>query len=695
MNKFKHALYEIGQHPFVLLISILTGICFGLLVYIYHFQLPLFSKSQIVICVVLAAAAAAGINFFLRKVTLPVFFSHSRSVRVVFSGLVLLLAILLGSILDYDIPHLYPLYPTHQIAVEMDLRDMPSEMKGVSFSHLQLAFRDVSYSELSFTGAYQIRKDDIFFPAGQVASITWQGITGEKAVLVFNPTAEPFTVKIRWDEQSEDLDLVQTGGSLPNRTYQYPVLPYEGRIVRLAAVPLIALLLFILINAIFSPTPYAGILLTIWLFIYLLYWPGIIGDVNVLAVDELLQGNPTDWHPIAFTLLVAFSTRFLASASSVLLMQMVSLALIFGNAFSFLYKKGVSRTILVVLTLLIALLPTNFMSIITLTNDIPYSIALLALTFLSFKIVISNGKWLDRPQNLFLLSLTASLAILFRYNGIPAVGFFFICLLVIYPRQWLKSLSSLVVVLLVWLAVNGPLSSMLNVTHETEGQFDNILLHHISAHVANGTPLTDDESGYLNELLPLEQWQYSCCSNTAMWANADFDRETFHANSAFNRQLELNLLQRNPSLELKHMLCASDIVWNLADGCEIKHPFVELIKGKYYWTRSYFPQYLESSFLPALVDPVSGLLNRMDASSLVSALLWRPAWYLYLAILCTILFCRRLKSARGFLVLAPALGQSLFLLVFNRVQNFRYQYCVVLVGLLLLALVFYQPDSKR
>ena len=101
--------------------------------------------------------------------------------------------------------------------------------------------------------------------------------------------------------------------------------------------------------------------------------------------------------------------------------------------------------------------------------------------------------------------------------------------------------------------------------------------------------MTDEELAYLDTLLPLEDWKYSCCSNTAMWANDDFDREEFHANSAFNRQLELSLLQRNPSLEVSHMLCASDIVLNVAGGCEIKHPFVEEIKGGYYWTRSYNP----------------------------------------------------------------------------------------------------------
>jgi hypothetical protein len=436
-------------------------------------------------------------------------------------------------------------------------------------------------------------------------------------------------------------------------------------------------------------------MLLIWLLTYLIYYPGIIGTVNITAVEELWQGHPSDWHPLVFTLLTAFSMKYLATASSILLIQIFSLAYIFHWIFTDLRKHGVLQLILIILAVFIAWVPTNSLSVITLTNDIPYSIALMALSYLAFKIVLSHGEWLTKTTNWLVLAFTASLAILFRYNGIPAVGFFFICLLVIYPKFWRKSGLALLLVIASWVLVSGPLSNALNVTHETEGQFDNILLHHISAHVINGTPLTADESAYLNKLLPLDQWEYSCCTNTSMWMNPDFDRVTFHANSALDRQIALSLFSRDPALEAKHMLCASDIVWNIADGCEIQHPVLEFWRGEYFWTGSYIPNYQENSLLPDLVHPISAFISWMDASPVLSALLWRPAWYLYLAIICAVILCRRFRNARWLLVISPIFGQSAFLLLFNRVQNFRYQYCAVLVGLLLLALAFYNPQKQK
>ena len=673
------------------LFSLLAGVCAGALVYIYHFQLPLFSKSRIALCAVIGFAFSLLVFFSLQRFILPLFQQHNKKKQVLIILLTIIASLLLAFMLDYTILRIHPLYPQRSLLVEMDLSNLPEDIEGVSFSHLELAYRDVGYSEFTIDGDYEKRDAALFFPTGQIASIRWQGITGELARLAFEPTSQPFEIQVHWDEGSDDLDLYQSGDVLAIHTKDFPLFPHEALIIHLLSLPLIFAVLFGLLNGLFSPRPYAGFMLMIWLFIYLLYYPGIIGDVNIVAVDDLLAGQPTDWHPIIYTLLVAFNIRFLASASSLLVMQFSALALIFHNVFSYLQEKEVSRVILVALSLLIALLPTNFLSMITLTNDIPYSITLTALTFLIFKIIVSNGKWLESKTNLLLLSLTASLAILFRYNGIPAVAFFFVCLLLAYPKHWLRSLLSAAVVMALWFFVTGPLYNMLNVTSQTEGHFDNILLHHISAHVDNGTPLSVEESAYLDSLLPLEEWKYSCCTNASMWQNDDFDREAFHTQSAYNRRLALSLFRRNPALEIGHMLCASDIVWDTAGGCEIKHPSLEYIREDYFWTGSYFPQYQESSFFPMLVKPISAFISYLDGSPLFSSIFWRPAWYLYLSIICVIVFAMRNRSIRGLLLLAPIMGQSLFLLLFNRVQNFRYQYCVVLVGLLLLALVFYKP----
>ena len=691
LDRFAHTFKNLFNNPLTLIFSIFTGVSTSLLIYIYRFQLPLYSKTNFAICFLIALLVTFLVLILLQKKILPLLQSYSSAIRYLILVISIVLCFLGLIFAEFSIPHIYPLYPIHQLTIELDLLDTPTEIDGISFSHLKLAYRDVSYSELEINGLYEIRSDSIYFPAGQVASISWQGITGEQAELVFHPVSVPMTINVSWDSNPSPLDLHQSSGNMAVLGHVFQSLQVESLLVHLLSFSLIFLILFCLTTGLFSPHPYASIMLAVWGLVYLVFWPGIIGDVNIIAVNDLLEGHPTNWHPITFTLLVTFCIEYLASASSVLILQFISLALIFGSAFTYLQQKEVSRRLLCILSVLGALLPTNFLSVITLTNDISYSITLLALAYLSLKIVDTNGDWLDDKLHALLLSAVASLAILFRYNGIPAVGFFFICLLIFYPRKWRTSLFSIGIVILSWFVVSGPLSTALNVANETEGHLDNIILHHISAHVANGTALSEEETSYLDQLLALNEWQYNCCTNSAMWANDDFDVETFHANSTYNRQLALSLFLRNPKMELQHMLCASDIVWNLSDGCEIKHPIIDQSKGQFYWTRSYFPEYIENSFLPSLVTPFSKWIIALDRIPLVSSLLWRPAWFLYASIICTIIFIRRIRSLRGFLPLSAAMGQSIFLLLVNRVQNFRYQYCIVLVGLLLLAIAFYKP----
>ena len=571
---------NIRKYPLIALFSLIAGICIGVLIYIYHFQFPLFSKSRFLIAFLLPVISAIAIFIFIQKHTLPQFQGLKKEIKILVLILIVCSSLLLYFNLNFNIPHLYFLYPSHHLKIDMDLSVSDASTDGISFSFMRLPFRDVSFEELKITGWHEIRTDSIFFPVGQTASIEWQGITGEEAIVNFlsAPKSVP-PISIYWDGVPQELELTQSTGRLVSSIKSFPVLPSESFWVRLLILPIIAIVLWILISGLLSPHPYASIMLTGWLFIYLVYWPGIIGDVNIDAVNELIAGHPTNWHPILFTLLTAFSMRFLASASSLLIIQFVSLAMLFGMIFSVLAQKGMSKTVLLITSLLITILPTNFLTIITLTNDIPYSIALLALTFLAYKIVESDGEWMDKVGNRLLLSLTASLSILFRYNGIPAVVFFFLCLLIMFPGKWLKSLMCLSLVLLVWLAVSGPLSTYLNVANETEGHLDNILLHHISAHVTSGTPLTIEESQYLDQLLPLDEWRYSCCTNTYMWLNPEFDKETFHANSAFNRELALDLFFRDPRLEFSHMLCASEIVWKpFGCECSINYPAIGFSK---------------------------------------------------------------------------------------------------------------------
>jgi hypothetical protein len=111
-------------------------------------------------------------------------------------------------------------------------------------------------------------------------------------------------------------------------------------------------------------------------------------------------------------------------------------------------------------------------------------------------------------------------------------------------------------------------------------------------------------------------------------------------------------------------------------------------ENRYFWTDSHLPQYREDSKLPFLVNPLSELFGQVNTNRLLTTIFWRPAIYLYLSLIFTLIFYFRTKIKLVFVVLAPLLGQSIFLFLFNRTQNFRYQYCAIPICLILAGLIF-------
>jgi hypothetical protein len=152
-----------------------------------------------------------------------------------------------------------------------------------------------------------------------------------------------------------------------------------------------------------------------------------------------------NWHPVIFTLLLGSFTQLFSSMTSFLIFQIVCMGAVIGWGFSFLESKGADKRILWLLTVVIAILPSNFISLITLTDDIIYGIALLAITIVTLKIVFSNGAWLKETKNIIGFALLALLASTLRYNGIPAVGFTLVCLLIFFPWKTLTLVGMIVI----------------------------------------------------------------------------------------------------------------------------------------------------------------------------------------------------------------------------------------------------------
>lgn len=675
-------------NPYLLIFFFFVGGCIAFFIYVHRLQFPLFSKRNLFITFCIAGSLTIILEIAYRRVFEPIVSRMKRNDLAKGLILALLLSIAFLSVFSIETNPFYFLYPQEDVRVQINLPEGEMQSAGLLITHIHNDFRDISFSELKIEGEFENRGDGIYFYPGQNAHIHWKAVVGSELSITLVPLAPDHAIEIDWGDGSGDIYTFSNMYVENNIRHPYPYSINEKTISRLVAFPIVFIMLLALLLNLKGSFPYASVLIFVWLLMLLVYWPGIIGDTNILVTNNFFAGTIEDWHPVMYTVILGIFIKIFSTAASFLIIQIIALGIVVGWGFSYLERKGVSKTLLWVLTFMFAFTPANLLSMITLTNDIPYSIALLTMTIFLIKVLLSDGNWLERPNHWIAFSLVALTAILFRYNGIPAVGLSILGLLIFSPQQWKNILKIGTAIIVLFVLINGPLFNVLGVRHVAEGQLDNIILHHISAHVDAGTPLSNDQEQYLDALYPLADWDYSCCSNAAMWFKDDFDSEAFHQNSSLNRKILIDLFLKNPGVELDHILCASDMVWSIPGRCEIKNPFIGKQDGAYFWTRSYFPEYTEKSKIPLLVQPVSELFLGIENNKILATLFWRPAIYLYIALVSLIVFQIRNKQPKAFLILCPLLGQSLFLFFFNRIQNFRYQYGAVIIGLFLIGLVF-------
>jgi hypothetical protein len=656
--------------------------------YINYLQFPLFSKRNILFSSLIAIFFTLFI-LMIYKLWLESLINKLSKKKFLFLVILSVVASAVSAFtITFNVKPLYFLYPKHDLTIELTLKNLAETNDGVSLAYIRNDFRDISFSELDIIGKYEIRADHIYFPPGQSVQINWSGTAGKNLLVTFEPTKFDQIVEIHWDGLKEQIQLMNLQAE--SVTIQHDFYPpvNEELIIRLLIVPVLFSVFMLVFLGFSSPIPYTFAIFLFWLIILLIYWPGIIGNVNIVAVEEMLAGKLADWHPVIYTILIGTLIRVFSTVSVFLIFQIFALSLVFGWGFAYFEKLGVNRKTLWILTLITALLPANILSIITLTNDIAFSITLTAMTIMVMKIVFSKGLWLEKTGNWVAFVVVSLLSIFFRYNGIPAVGFTLLALLIFIPNQRKILLISTGLIVIIWGLVNGPIFNLIGVNRISEGHLDNILLHHISAQINAGTSLDPGEEKYLNSLYPIEKWDYSCCTNKAMWNKPEFDKVKFHENSATNIKIAADLFLKAPLVEARHILCASDMVWNISGYCAIDHPSIMKNDGLYYWTGSYFPQYQEDSKLPFLVKPVSDFLAFFDNNAWLPKLIWQPAIFLYLSIIFTLIFYFKTRIGKIFLILAPIFGQTAFLFLFNRTQNFRYQYCTVLITLITLGLLF-------
>ncbi|MGD8451507.1 MAG: hypothetical protein PVJ57_06785 [Phycisphaerae bacterium] len=449
-----------------------------------------------------------------------------------------------------------------------------------------------------------------------------------------------------------------------------------------------------------APLMYALPCAAVWLLWWLAFWPGVMSADSLWQWSQATHERFNDWHPACHTMLIWLIRQWWSSPAAVGLVQIIALSLTCGWGLATLRRAGVPRTAVWFASALLALAPGNDVLVITLWKDVAYGITILALTVLVLRYVLSRGgvlaRWWHWPAAGVLTALTA----LVRHNGPPAAFATIFSLAFAYPRRWLAVLVILAIGVGGWYA-REPLYDKVGVDREKRGEgLAGILLHQVAAHVAAGTPLTPEEHEFLSTIHPLDtKWAYTPYRASVSLHDGRVQLNTLSTERDRFFQLWGDLLQRNPSVNAHHMLCASSLIWRITpppDAMWLGGRISIAGDGTITHIGHGNPDLVQDTKLSAIQPALARWVVRSQKPDLVW-LLWGTGLFLYVGVAAGLVAAFRRRDWRLLVVLLPTLVHCAVLVPLLPIQDFRYQYPVYLTGLMLwpLALCTRTPPREQ
>ncbi len=588
----------------------------------------------------------------------------------------------------------------------ISIETIPEKGKTV-FEGINNGAKDISHSQLFLTGDWDYQ--DAQFSTNEKASIVWTGRSSNQISLTFQKGPEMGNARISWDGSVEERSFQADENS---QIILYKTLPINIFIeliyFSVCTIFLTAFITLLLCFIISQPVPavkkhrkgfwvkYSIPMIFTFSLMLMIYYPGIMSGDSLVQWTQAHEFQFSNNHPAFHSLMIWLITRIWDSPAAIVFSQFLFFSIVVSWGIGNLERRGMPPAIGWLTSILFAASPVNWLMVITLWKDIPYSVSLLWLTIILFEIYSTDGKWLESYKYSALLFVCLLLVSLFRHNGLLILILILILLFPLFWKQWKWSVIILILLCISRWLITSPGYKKLDVEPMSANYKYALILYHISAHIDQKSNLTDQQWKDIFELMPIECWEYSPCTVDPVAWNPQLDVAKINKNPIKYFQLAFELFLQDPLPDLKAVADIGSLVYSINPQCKtyisplVYKPTanppaswidftVDGIKG-------------EQSKIPEFVAPLTKFFDRtfsFHSLSLLNFLFWRPAIYLISIILIFWIMYGIEKRWRLILIFCPAVFQSLILLLGNVAQDYRFQYGVFLIAEFLFGLLLF------
>lgn len=424
-------------------------------------------------------------------------------------------------------------------------------------------------------------------------------------------------------------------------------------------------------------------------------YPGIITIDGNNQWKQVESSNIQTNHPFFSTFFWWSLTKLWDSPTVLVVFQIILLSTIWTFICNQLNSKGTIKR-KIIYTIIMCFVPIIFAYAVSTWKDVIYSYMLLLLALMFYIGVKKDFKYTYR--DIFIICISIVWIMCYRYNGIIAGVLSILTFFIIFLRKkvgW-KKIGISFIILITILGVCKLPEKIMYKPDESEntgtGTVNDIILFTLASLVKEGKIDDPNDLAVIDSIYPIEKMkeEYDPYVANPTSFSEYYNREAYAPKTKEVTKILIKYAFKHPMTIIRHYLKVD----NLLIGPTLKDGYVYIYEFSY-WETKYSGNFDE------IVNPIwqtgykiyLALIN-FSTTTAVSEYFHMPANMMYLSIILMIIYCKKFKDKRYFLVLLPMLYNTISLLPINVAQDLRYVYINYLTLLLLVIPMFLFTKRK-
>ena len=432
------------------------------------------------------------------------------------------------------------------------------------------------------------------------------------------------------------------------------------------------------------------------------FFPGIVTSDCVDQINQAKENLYDNGHPIIHSFIIGNLTK-LGGIWVPALLQIILFSLIWTYICKILRKYNDSKfnkIFQIIFTIVVSIIPLNFMYSITLWKDILYSYAfLLSLIFIIIGIK-ENYKF--TTIQIILIAVSSASIIKFRKNGIPIGLFIFVILMFlnfIKNKKFKDTLKFIISFCIIIILMDIPQWTVNKLPELPGGNVLNATKVYCMGKLLNeGIEITEEEKNFLNTILDVNEWKnkFDLYNGNEILFNPNINNNTLRnkENEDKFNDIFVKYAKQNKKSVLKHFININSIWWSITE----RGPMYTVVTSNEWVSEKCDGEYDNKPVLINMHDNLEKYVNATLSNNIIYILLYRPALALYISIILCIIITIKEKKKDYILLLMPMLLNIATYVILISSQDQRYFYpCFMTeyVMILLTAMVFINKKNTK